>query len=142
MSIDTTVLLNVPNLIGFVRLFMIAIMVFQIRKRSIAVFGLCLGSGLLDMIDGRLARYLQVVSKFGALVDLFVDRLTTQAQFFALASFFPAYSMLFMLVSTFEMIADLARTRRSLFLAELNLKPHYVRINLLMPIFKSINLFY
>lgn len=126
MSIDTGVLFNVPNMLGFVRLFMIFLMIVHVRHRPILSFLLCWGSGLVDMIDGRIARFLNQTSKFGALADHFVDRLTTQTQMFALASFFPRYSMLFMAVSYIELGRDLAVYKRDAFLLELNLIPNSV----------------
>jgi len=119
-EVDTKLLLNIPNLLGFVRLFLIILMVIQIRKRPITSFFLCLSSGLVDMIDGRLARYLQQTTKFGAFSDLFIDRLTTQAQMFALASFFPRYSMIFMIVSIIEFSSDMAACKQASFDSEHN----------------------
>ena len=135
MTIDTAVMFNVPNLMGFMRVFMIFLMITQMRKRPIFSFLLCFGSGQLDMLDGRVARYYKVVSRFGGLIDHFIDRLTTQVQYFALAGFFPRYSMLFLIVSSIEMFSDLARAQRNLFFKELNITPKSVRINLIKPIF-------
>lgn len=121
MVLDKNILFNIPNMLSLVRLVIIIVMCGHIRKRPIMTFFLCLASGLVDMIDGRIARYLDQASQFGALTDVFIDRLTSQAQFFALASFFPRYSMIFMTASTLEMSSDLFRCRRWLFLSELKI---------------------
>ena len=126
MALDTGILFNVPNLLGFARLFMIILMAVQVRKRPIMSFALCWGSGLIDMVDGRIARFLNETSKFGAFADHFVDRLTTQTQMYALASLFPRYAMLFMAVSYIELGRDLAVYKRDVFLMELNLVPSMV----------------
>jgi len=49
---------------------------------------LVLFSGLFDLLDGAVARHTNRVTKFGALYDSTVDRLTEGALFFALAWFY------------------------------------------------------
>lgn len=49
---------------------------------------LVLFSGLFDLLDGALARYTGKVTKFGALFDSAVDRVTEGALFLALAWFY------------------------------------------------------
>ena len=47
-------------------------------------FVLAISAGLLDVLDGPIARYYKETSKFGAAIDRSLDRLTTTALYFYL----------------------------------------------------------
>ncbi|KAK3083524.1 hypothetical protein FSP39_024736, partial [Pinctada imbricata] len=52
-------------------------------------------SGLLDAIDGHLARMLNQGSRVGAMLDMLIDRCTTMCLLAALCHFYPSYMMFF-----------------------------------------------
>ncbi len=67
---------QLPNLFTISRLFLVPFIVGNILTGNLIGAGLIsLGASLTDFIDGKLARKLNVVSKFGANLDAFVDKL-------------------------------------------------------------------
>lgn len=74
-------ILTIPNLITFARLALIPVFLWlALAKDNVGVawiVGFVLGS--TDWIDGRVARRINQVSKFGAAIDPFFDRLAVAA---------------------------------------------------------------
>ena len=104
----TEVLLYVPNVINYVRVCVALLMLYQMRTRPFVSFALCLVSGLLDTVDGPVARRLHQTSRFGYLLDLGMDRLTNAAQMFVLGTCLPSYALCFFHVALVELLKDLA----------------------------------
>lgn len=63
---------SIPNIVSLSR---VILAVAFVMDRSVnARIGIVLGAGVTDMLDGWLARRAGVVSRFGALIDPFADR--------------------------------------------------------------------
>ncbi|XP_028410407.1 CDP-diacylglycerol--inositol 3-phosphatidyltransferase-like [Dendronephthya gigantea] len=89
------VFLFVPNLIGYVRIFL-AILSFYYMAVSPVIFATCyLLSAFLDQFDGYFARRLGQVSKFGAMLDMLTDRCATTCLMVMLSEFLPSYRVVF-----------------------------------------------
>lgn len=71
---DENVYLFVPNIIGYVRVLTAAISFYLMPKHPLGCFVLYAISCLLDAVDGQAARALGQTSKFGAVLDMVVDR--------------------------------------------------------------------
>jgi hypothetical protein len=99
-------LLNVPNIFAYIRIILCTAMIYLLPHRPILSFILTFTSGLVDMIDGRVARYFHQTSKLGLLFDLSIDRLTNLAQFFHLSRIYPKYCNVFLIAGFFEIIRD------------------------------------
>ena len=99
--------LNIPNILNYAR-FILLIYVMKIMSTSpFKSFFLTWLAGSLDMFDGYFARKYNNSSKFGAMLDFGMDRLTTMMQFFYLASVYPKYWFIFLLINSVELIRDL-----------------------------------
>ena len=85
----SSVWLFVPNLIGYFRLaLLLASLFYALHAPSAPRFlALYAASYLLDAADGPAARYLQQTSRFGAVLDMVTDRLSTAVLLAALAHF-------------------------------------------------------
>lgn len=78
------VLLFYPNVIGYIRLLLLSVCVHMLLCASASTtvtlaVGMYLLSFLCDELDGRIARYLDQCSTFGAALDMLTDRLATCA---------------------------------------------------------------
>lgn len=100
----------IPNVINYVRIFIVILMLLKIRTRPISAFILCLVSGFIDSIDGDLARNLNQKSKLGYLMDMSLDRLTNSAQMVTLALFYPNYWLVFFTVQSVDTIRDFCKS--------------------------------
>jgi phosphatidylglycerophosphate synthase len=74
-----SVIYYVPNLINYVRAICLIIMIYYIRKKPFHSFVAMFISGLLDVVDGKLARYTNETSKWGALMDFAFDKFTSKS---------------------------------------------------------------
>jgi hypothetical protein len=83
------------------------IAIYKMPSNPLVSFIFTLSSGLLDGIDGNLARYLQQTSKVGMLFDISIDRFTNLAQMFFLSCIFSKYCTAFLLVGFIELARDL-----------------------------------
>jgi phosphatidylglycerophosphate synthase len=79
--------LFVPNLIGYARFLLLLASLFSVlRAESTHLFlALYAASYLLDAADGPVARSLQQTSRFGAVLDMVTDRVSTAVLLAALA---------------------------------------------------------
>lgn len=100
------VLLYIPNMLNYLRLLLVILMIFNMKKRPILTFTLCVSSGLIDSVDGRIARYLEQTSNLGAVLDLTMDRATNLAQYFTLGVLYEKYSSIFFLIAVNEILKD------------------------------------
>ncbi|XP_064331491.1 CDP-diacylglycerol--inositol 3-phosphatidyltransferase [Phalacrocorax carbo] len=97
MAGGENVFLFVPNLIGYARL-ALAAAAFYLMPREPGPAAACYGlSGLLDALDGHLARLLGQGSRLGAMLDMLTDRLSTMCLLVNLALLYPAAAPLFQL---------------------------------------------
>mmetsp|Transcript_40064 Transcript_40064/g.45959 ORF Transcript_40064/g.45959 Transcript_40064/m.45959 type:complete len:152 (-) Transcript_40064:186-641(-) len=92
---STHILLYVPNIIGYVRaIFMVLSWNEAITNpnRFLLFYGI---SYLLDMADGFAARTFNQCSKFGAVLDMVLDRISTASLFAILANAYPNIAVIF-----------------------------------------------
>lgn len=89
------ILLYVPNIIGYVRaIFMVMSWNEALSNPSKFLWYYSI-SYVLDMADGLAARSLNQCSKFGAVLDMVLDRVATASLFAILASTYPEYCTFF-----------------------------------------------
>jgi CDP-diacylglycerol--inositol 3-phosphatidyltransferase len=94
-SYSENVFLFVPNLIGYARVVLAALALYYMSeypKYTTLAYSI---SALLDAADGHAARALGQTSKFGAVLDMVVDRCATSCLLCYLASAYPPYALLF-----------------------------------------------
>ncbi|RDL30752.1 uncharacterized protein BP5553_10097 [Venustampulla echinocandica] len=89
------IFLFIPNLIGYSRIVLtlasLHYMPFHPRKCSLLYSISC----LLDALDGAAARKFKQSTRFGAVLDMVIDRCTTSCLLVFLASAFPRWSIVF-----------------------------------------------
>ncbi|TGZ75843.1 hypothetical protein CRM22_000156 [Opisthorchis felineus] len=101
---DNSVFLFVPNIIGYGRIILLLYSCWHMRTDCwLTVFAYVV-SGLLDAVDGYAARALNQSSRFGAMLDMLVDRCATMCLLACLATFYPNYVFLFQM----SMLVDIA----------------------------------
>lgn len=89
------VFLFIPNIVDYFRvLFAFASFYYMPTDPWLASI-LYIVSGLLDAVDGHLARMLNQGSKLGAMLDQLIDRATTMCLCAALCHFYPKYMLFF-----------------------------------------------
>lgn len=105
MSFDSVVW-YLPNLLNYFRVFLMILICYTIKNRPVLTLALVLASGILDDFDGSLSRQTNQTSKLGAIMDIGMDRLTTAIQLFFLASVWPKFYFIFMLILFTTMFTD------------------------------------
>lgn len=101
-SVDENVFLFVPNLIGYARVILAGVALYEMPthpKACTVAYGI---SCLLDAVDGQAARALGQSSKFGAVLDMVTDRCTTACLLCYLASAYPNWALLFQFLITLD----------------------------------------
>lgn len=101
-----SVIWYLPNLINYFRSCLIIVAAFTLKNRPILTFILIISAGLIDDFDGPISRSLGQTSKFGANMDLIMDRFTAMMQIVFLASVYPKYWLLFATVQFTEIFGD------------------------------------
>ncbi len=109
---ELKIFLNYANLICYLRLFLLVLMFLNIRRYPFISFALCTVSGLLNTIDGSIARHLDQTSWYGAALDRTLDRLTTTFLYFHHTSYFPNYWLLFFNIGFTELMSILRDVNR------------------------------
>ncbi|XP_052242325.1 CDP-diacylglycerol--inositol 3-phosphatidyltransferase-like isoform X2 [Dreissena polymorpha] len=71
-------------------------------------------SGLLDAIDGHLARTLNQGSKLGAMLDMLIDRMATMCLCAALVHFYPDYMLFFQAYMAIDIVSHWFHVQGSL----------------------------
>lgn len=99
------VLLFVPNLIGYVRIFLALLAFFVIKTDYILASSCYILSGFLDAFDGHAARMLNQGTRFGAMLDQLTDRAATACLVVTLAIFYPDYSFLFQMSLALDVVS-------------------------------------
>ena len=106
---EETILFNLANTISYVRLVLLSLMFYNIRKHPFISFGLCTVAGILNTIDGPIARSLNQTSFYGAALDRSLDRLTTTFLYFHHTAYFPNYWLLFFNIGFTELMSNCLR---------------------------------
>eukprot|EP01032_Pedospumella_encystans_P021763 gene21763-24679_t len=97
------VLLFYPNLIGYLRFaFMLASFAFAHTNWKVSI-GFYFAAFFGDVVDGYVARAFNQCSKFGGVLDMVTDRVSTCGLLVVLAQFYPLYSFWF----TFLIVLDI-----------------------------------
>jgi cardiolipin synthase len=78
-------LLNVPNILTLCRLFLVPVFLALVNEHrfTYALYVFCL-AGLTDSIDGTIARWFDLKTEIGAILDPFADKLLLVSAFVAL----------------------------------------------------------
>ncbi|XP_064355558.1 CDP-diacylglycerol--inositol 3-phosphatidyltransferase [Dromaius novaehollandiae] len=102
MAGGENVFLFVPNVIGYVRVALLAA-AFCLMPRQPGPAAACYGlAGLLDAVDGHAARLLGQGTRFGALLDMLTDRCATMGLLLQLALLYPPAAPLFQLSTALD----------------------------------------
>nr|CAH8826922.1 unnamed protein product [Trichobilharzia regenti] len=99
-----SVFLFVPNILGYIRIVLLLVACFFMRSSCEITLLTYVLSCLLDAFDGYAARSLNQSTKFGAMLDMIVDRCSTMCLLGCLIYFYPSYMFFFQVV----MIVDIA----------------------------------
>jgi len=88
-----------PNVLTFIGLVIniVAAILFGYGKFLIAGL-VIIGAGIFDMVDGRVARYTNTVSVFGAFFDSVIDRYSDLALYFGLLVYYALINRFFYVV--------------------------------------------
>ncbi len=115
-----SILLYWPNLVGYLRIVLLIAGLAIVLKAPLLGFFILLTSGLMDALDGFLARTLKQSSKFGAILDYALDRATVASFFVLLCIAYPTYWLLFnsllsldIMSHLFHLIASHAQKKKS-----------------------------
>lgn len=95
MGDEDNVFMFVPNLIGYARV-VLMIVAFYFMPTCHIFAGTCyLLSQFLDALDGHAARMYGQCTKFGAVLDMVTDRVSTAGLLVILAQFYPSIQFVF-----------------------------------------------
>ena len=109
MSANSTtpeaVLLYAPNLIGYVRILFMCISFYfhdiswkiTVTSYFLAFFG--------DVVDGYVARALNQSSKYGGILDMVTDRVSTCGFLMILSRYYTDYSFVFMMLVALDLFS-------------------------------------
>jgi len=101
-----------PNLFTFLGLIFALISAYLLSRGEFVTGGLMiLLSGLMDAIDGPVARALNRVSKRGAFLDSNLDRLAEFAIYLGIGLYRPAFMLLSILALGFSLLVSYSRAR-------------------------------
>ncbi|CAH8458365.1 unnamed protein product [Heterobilharzia americana] len=100
----TNVFLFVPNILGYIRIVLLLLACCFMKNNCEITLLTYIISCLLDAVDGHAARSLNQSTKFGAMLDMIVDRCSTMCLLGCLIYFYPSYMFFFQL----SMVIDIA----------------------------------
>jgi len=86
-----------PNIVGYARLTLLLFGLFIVWSHPILGCICFIVNLVLDAVDGFLARLLNQVSAFGAILDYTTDRISFASYAFLLGSIYPQYTLVFCL---------------------------------------------
>jgi len=89
------VLLYYPNLIGYARFIFMALSFVLAKSNWFAAIIFYLLAFMGDVVDGHVARAFKQCSKFGGVLDMVTDRVSTCGLLVIDAELYPAYSTYF-----------------------------------------------
>lgn len=99
------VLLYYPNIIGYLRILSVLIsfiFAFQSWKISIIAYLLAFVG---DVVDGYVARAFNQCSKFGGVLDMVTDRVSTCGLLMILGHIYPAYIVAFIFLAVLDIFS-------------------------------------
>lgn len=104
---SSTVLWYPANMINYIRVGLIIVMLFNIKKRPITCFVASTLGGFIDLIDGPISRSSKTTSKLGQALDVTMDRMTFIILVIFLARLYPKHWHLFSMITFIEIVRDL-----------------------------------
>lgn len=120
------VFLYIPNIIGYIRILLLAIFPLFALKAPLMAFSVYFSSAILDAVDGHLARRLGQESYLGAVLDYTIDRASLAVIQIVLALVYPQYWGFFALVLALDLASHVFHIYSSLFLK----RSHHKEVNL------------
>jgi len=102
------VYLFVPNIIGYARVALAVTSVLVALNNPLAFFVCYALSQLLDALDGYAARAFNQSTKFGAVLDMVTDRVSTAALVVVLVHLYPTWMNLLILVNAVDLASHYA----------------------------------
>jgi len=90
----------IPNIIGYIRIVFALMSIFLLPIKDFWHIGIIfyIFSFICDVFDGFAARYFNQSTKFGAILDMITDRLSTSSLLFILSILYPKYYIFFNLI--------------------------------------------
>ena len=95
MSNPPNVYLYVANVMDYLRALCLFIAFYYAKTSPKFFIILYFFSFFLDAVDGKAARYFKQTSKYGATLDMVIDRIGTSGLLMVLSNFYPDYSVYF-----------------------------------------------
>lgn len=89
------ILLYVPNIMDYLRIAAVAYSFYIANTNPNIFLALYFIAFVLDMFDGMAARYFNQKSKYGATLDMIIDRISTSGLLMVLSNFYPEQSYYF-----------------------------------------------
>ena len=108
------IFLFIPNIIDYGRVITAILSFYYMRTNYLMASFWYLLSGLLDAIDGHVARMLDQGSKLGALLDMLIDRCATMCLLGALCYFYPDYMLFFQISMSIDITSHWFHVQSSL----------------------------
>ncbi|KAH3890634.1 CDP-diacylglycerol--inositol 3-phosphatidyltransferase-like isoform X1 [Dreissena polymorpha] len=108
------VFLFLPNIVDYFRVIFAFASFYYMKTDPWRASILYITSGLLDAIDGHLARTLNQGSKLGAMLDMLIDRMATMCLCAALVHFYPDYMLFFQAYMAIDIVSHWFHVQGSL----------------------------
>lgn len=96
------VFLFIPNIIGYIRIFLLALSFYYMIDHHRFGMLLYLASNALDAVDGLAARLLNQSSILGSMLDMLTDRVSTMCLLVTLGHLYPSYLKLSLLLLSID----------------------------------------
>jgi len=93
------IFLFVPNLIGYLRIVLTLTAIYYAFDSSFIFITAYSFGAVLDLFDGMAARHFNQSTKFGAVLDMVTDRVSTNLLYIVLAVMFPKFYFIFALLA-------------------------------------------
>ncbi len=130
------ILFSPPQLVSLIRILAVISAFFSFHSQPLTSIGLICFAESLDMIDGYLARKFNVVSAFGTIADMIIDRLTPIFCFTGLISLAPAWSASLSLLLAMDLLGHMAMIYSALLINNVsNHKELFIGVNQLLDLY-------
>lgn len=116
------VLLLIPNIIGYIRLALLAVVVLTALHHPLIAFVAYFISGNLDAVDGYCARKFNQESRIGTILDYAIDRTSDTLLFLILVIIYPQIWGLFCILLMLDIFSHICQVYSTVFSALKNHK--------------------
>uniref|UniRef100_A0A915JID3 CDP-diacylglycerol--inositol 3-phosphatidyltransferase n=1 Tax=Romanomermis culicivorax TaxID=13658 RepID=A0A915JID3_ROMCU len=99
---DSNIFLFVPNIIGYCRILFAFVSFYYMPTDYYKAFFFYGASSLMDAVDGYAARYFNQGTRFGAMLDMLMDRCGTMCLIMVLGHFYPNWMVIFQLSNALD----------------------------------------